>query len=127
MSQSDTIDEVARRSAARLVDIDPRLPDQVEQALAEDPLSRSADRIIDPISLGALVVSIVSLGWTVYHDIKKDRATARLDQAGRTQRLTEQLQEAGPEIGPMPSDFTPERRAQIISVIATEIVGSNPI
>ncbi len=83
MNQPNSSEEVARRSAARLVDIDPGLPDQVEQALAEDPLSRPADRILDPISLGALIASIASLGWTIYHDIKKDRGTAGLDRAGR--------------------------------------------
>ena len=127
MSPPDTIDEIARRSAARLVDIDPSLPDQVEQALAEDPLSRPADRIIDPISLGALIVRIASLGWTIYHDIKQDRATAALDQAGKSQRLTEQLQESEPELAPVPSDLSAERRARIISVIAAEIVGSDPV
>ena len=127
MNQPDIIDEIARRSAARLADIDPRLPDQVEQALAEDPLSRPAERVIDPISLGALVVSIASLGWTVYHDTRKDRATAKLDRAGKIGRLTEQLREARPEIASAPSDITPERRTQIISVIAAEIIGSDPV
>ena len=100
MNQPDGSEEVARRSAARLVDIDPGLPDQVEQALAEDPLSRPADRILDPISLGALIVSIASLGWTVYHDTKKDHDTAGLDRAGRTRHLTEQLQESELATGP---------------------------
>jgi hypothetical protein len=127
MNQSATIDEIVRRSAARLADIDARLPSQVEQVLAEDPLPRPADRIIDPISLAALVVSIVSSSWTIYHDIKKDRATEALDQAGKIRRLTEQLQEAGPELGLVPSHVTPEQRAQIIMVIATEMVGFDTI
>lgn len=65
MNEAGAIGEIARRSATRPVGIDPGLPDNVEQALAEDQLSRPAERLIDPISLGALVVSIVSLGWTV--------------------------------------------------------------
>jgi hypothetical protein len=125
MPESGAIDQIARRSAARLVGIDPGLPDQVEQALAEDQLSQPVERLIDPISLGALVVSIASLGWTVYHDIKKDHATTGLDQAGKTRRLTEQLREAEQEIGPVPADLTPGQRAQIMSVIAAEIVGSD--
>ena len=123
MSQRDRIDDIARRSAARLVDIDPILPDQVEQALADDPPSQPAERVIDPISLGALVVSIASLGWTIWHDIRKDRAVAGLHQAGKTRRLTEQLQEAGP----VPTGFTPQMHIQIIGVVAAEIVGSDPV
>ena len=112
--------------AARLVDIDPSVTDRVEQALADDPLSRPAERILEPISLGALVVSIVSLGWTVYRDIKKDRATTRLDQAEKIRRLTKQLREAEQEDGREPADLTPQQRTQIISVIAAEIVASDP-
>lgn len=62
MSDSSTIDTVARRSTARLADLDSSLPDQVEQALAADPLATPSERIVDPISLGALLVSIASLG-----------------------------------------------------------------
>jgi hypothetical protein len=126
MSQGAIVDTIARRSAAQLLDVDPRLPDQIEQALTDDPLARPAERIIDPISLGALIVSIASLGWTVYHDIKKDRTTAGLDQVGKVQRLAEQLHQAGLEIRPVPPDITPERRARIISVIAAEVVGFDP-
>ena len=52
---------IARRAAARLAaDIDPGLPDQVEQALAEDPLGHAPERVLDPISLGSLLVSLAS-------------------------------------------------------------------
>jgi len=119
------IDDVARRSAARLLEIDPGLPAQVERALAEDPLAQPADRLIDPISLGALIVSVASLGWTIYHDTKKDRAAAGVDQAGKIRRLTDQLQESDTEFGRAPP-LASEQRAQIIGAVATVIVASDP-
>ena len=108
MSQVETADDIARRSAARLVDIDPQMPQQVERALAEDPFAEPVERVIDPISLGTLIVTIASAGWTIYHDIKRDRATAGLDELGKIKRLREQLLEA--EIGDVPSDLTLKQR-----------------
>ena len=125
MSDTTTPDAIARRSAARLTGIDPDLPRHVDQALTEDPLARPAKRVIDPISLAALIVSIASLGWTIYHDTKKDRASAGLDQAAKAQRLAAQLQEDGTEAARLPANLTPEQRDTVIRVIAAEIVATD--
>jgi hypothetical protein len=123
---SDDTDAVrtARRVAARLAaDIDPGLPEQVERALAEDPLERPPERV-DPISLGALIVSIASFGWTVYRDLKKDRDAAREDPAARAKRLATRLQEEGTDAIRLPAGLTAEQRSRIIGVVAEEIVAA---
>jgi hypothetical protein len=124
MSDSNTVDTIARRSAARLTETDPDLPRHVEQALAEDPLAQTSERIIDPISLASLIVSIAALGWTIYHDIKKDRATAGLDQVGKTQRLATQLQQDG-TAARLPAALSPEQRHTVVDVIAAEIIAAD--
>jgi hypothetical protein len=54
MSDNTQVDDTARRVAARLAtDLDPALQDQVEQELARDPLEQPAERLIDPIFIGA--------------------------------------------------------------------------
>ena len=125
MSDSSTIATIARRSAARLTEIDPDLPRHVERALTEDPLARPTQRVIDPISLASLIVSLVSLGWTIYHDTKKDRASTGLDQPAKTQRLATQLQEDGTAAARLPANLTPDQRHTVLTVIASEIVATD--
>jgi hypothetical protein len=82
MSNNTGAGAIARHVAARLAaDLDPALPEQVKNELARDPLERPAERVIDPVSLGALIVSVASLGWTIYHDLKSDHASATQDKA----------------------------------------------
>lgn len=67
---------VARQAARDLaLEFGPSLPDSVEVALAVDPLDQPASKVLDPISIGALIVSVAALGWTIYHDLKRDRET----------------------------------------------------
>jgi hypothetical protein len=121
MTDNARIEGTARRVAVQLApDLDPTLPDQVQRALAEDPLDRPAERLIDPISLGALIVSIVSLGWTIYHDLKQDRAATAPDPAKDIERLSAELQ-AQPE-AERPPNITPGQHQLIIGTIAAEIV-----
>ena len=125
MSDSARTDEIARRAAARLAaDLGPALPAQVERELARDPLERPAERFLDPISLGALVVSVASLGWTVYHDLKEDRAKAGRDRAAEAERLSARLREGRVEAGRLPRDLTPERHDLVIRTVAEEVVAA---
>jgi hypothetical protein len=41
--------------------------------------SKPPQRVIEPVSLAAFVVSLASFGWTVYRDLKKDRDAAKAD------------------------------------------------
>jgi len=116
MASSPNFETVARRAAARLTDIEPNLPTQVETELKQDPLENPTERFIDPISLAALIVSIASLGWTIYHDIKKDHA----DASAKTQALKQQLKDGQAAAG-LPN-IAPAQYDHILTVVATEIV-----
>jgi hypothetical protein len=115
-------EDVARRVAAKLVDIDADLPAAVNQALAADPLQPPPGRLIDPISLASLIVGIAALGWTIYHDLKRDTVTAKLDRAGTAERLTARLQNESDAVADFPARLTGTQRLRIIHVIATEIL-----
>jgi len=124
---SDAETQIARRAAQRLAgDIDPTLPDQVEQELAKDPLEQSHERPLDPISLGGLIVSLVSLGWTIYRDLKKDREAAQ--KAAMMQRLADRLREDTRASGQLPRaserllELNPQQQTLIIEAVAQEIV-----
>ncbi len=121
---NDEADAIARRVAGRLADLHPNLPDEVDQALAEDPLALPTDRLIDPVSLAALIVSIASLGWTIYHDTKKDRAAAGLDRAAEAQHLKAHLL-ADDTAARLPPDVTFQQRDMIIGIIASEITAAD--
>ena len=79
----DIAARIARSAAGRLAGtFGHDLGDEVERELNKDPLDSRPERVLDPISLGALIVSLVSFGWTVYRDLKKDRDAAKADRAG---------------------------------------------
>ena len=127
MSDDTDAAQAARRAAARLAaDMDPGLPEQVERALAEDPLGRAPERALDPVSLGSLIVSLASFGWTVYRDIKEDRDAAQADRAARAERLAARLREDGIDAARLPVEVTVEQRNLVIGVVAEEIVAAGP-
>lgn len=116
----DAEKEIARRAAQRLASaIDANLPGQVEQEWAKDPLDPSQERALDPISLGGLIVSMASLGWTIYRDIKKDHEAVQ--KAATTQYLAGRLREEAQANGWLLS-FAPEQQALIVEGVAQEIV-----
>jgi hypothetical protein len=118
--RNDPETRIARRAAQRLAsDIDPTLLEQVEQELAKDPLEQKDEKLVDPISLAALIVSLVSLGWTVHHDVKKDRREA--EKAAETKRVADQLREEATANGWL-AKFDPQRQALIIDGIAQAVV-----
>jgi hypothetical protein len=64
----------AARAAARQLESEsiPGLPSRVELALAESYRPGQPAQYVDPTSLASLIVSIASLTWTIYADLKKD-------------------------------------------------------
>jgi hypothetical protein len=68
-------------------------------------------------------VSIASLAWTLYHDLKKDRATAAQDKTKEIEWLTAELR-AQPEAQWRPANLAPEQHELIIAAVAAEIVHS---
>ena len=128
MSDVTEIAAIARRAADRLAEgVGKALRDDVERELARDPLEEQSKRIFDPISLGALIVSLASIGWTVYRDLKKDREAAKTDRQGMESRVATLLREEDSfAAGRLPPGITADQQSLVITTIAAEIVAADP-
>ncbi|MFC8140330.1 hypothetical protein ACFUKV_00945 [Streptomyces paradoxus] len=85
---ADPVGPVARAAAQRLAaanDLD--LATDVEAALHARETTTRPDQYVDPISLGALIVSVASLAWTVYSDLRKQTPTPHRDVITRHVRI----------------------------------------
>jgi hypothetical protein len=77
---ADPVELGVRAAARRLATPhNPHLATDVEAALHTRQTTTRPDQYLDPISLGALIVSIASLAWTVYNDLKKQTPTPHRD------------------------------------------------
>jgi hypothetical protein len=128
MSDDTEVAGVARRAADRLAEtIDKGLRDDVDRELAKDPLEEQSKQFFDPISLGALIVSLASFGWTVYRDLKKDREAAKADRPAMESRVAALLlEEDGFAAGRLPPGITADQQSLMITPIAAEIVAADP-
>ena len=94
MNENVVCADVARRAADRLApSLDPGLSAAVKQELTRDPLDTRPERVFEPISFAAFIVSLASFGWTVYRDLKKDRDDAKVDRSETEARLALLLRE----------------------------------
>ena len=102
---------VARATAQRLTPTHgAALVGDVEAALHAPEDTTVPDRYLDPVSLGALIVAIASLAWTVYTDLRKNTPTPSPDVITRTIRV---------QLGPPPA-ADHASRDQIINVTVEE-------
>jgi CBS-domain-containing membrane protein len=103
----------ARAAARRLApEHGPELEAQVEAAL----YARSTNQYFDPIALGSLIVSVATLAWTVYKDLRtKTRQPQR-------ETITEQIR-ADPDLNT--NELTPEDLDKIIETVVEEITKDN--
>jgi hypothetical protein len=109
----DPVEAVARAAAERLTsEYGPRLTAQVEAALYARGSERGPEQYIDPAVLGSLIVSIATLAWTIYQDLRKKTPDPVPDVAERTLRV--QLRQH--------TDGTPDSD-KVTEVVVTEIVG----
>lgn len=84
---TDPAAEGARAAAHRLTaQYGPSLVTDVEAALHARDASGRSDQYLDPISLGSLIVSVATLAWTVYKDLKQKTRTPSADVVTRTVR-----------------------------------------
>jgi len=91
---TDPVEHIARAAAARLTaEHSAALPVDVEAALHARGSAREPDRYLDPIALGALIVSVATLAWTIYTDLKQKTPNPSPDVLARAIRV--QLREAG--------------------------------
>ena len=85
---NDPVQIGARAAAARLADEHgPHLPANVERALHTRNRPQQPDQYLDPVSIAALIVSIATLAWTVYTDLKPQAPNPSADVIARTVRV----------------------------------------
>ncbi len=128
MNENIDFADVARRAADCLApSLDPGLRAAVEQELTRDPLDTRPERVFEPISFAALIVSLASFGWTVYRDLKKDRDAAKADTRETEARLALLLREDESfAAGRLPPGMTTEQQSLILTAVAAEIVAADP-
>jgi hypothetical protein len=127
MSRETEVAVISRRAAERVAnEIDKALPQDVERELKNDPLEDRPERVFEPVSFAALIVSLASFGWTVYRDLKKDRDAAKADRAATEARLAVLLREEDHFVsGRLPGGITAERESFVLAAIAAEIVAAD--
>jgi hypothetical protein len=85
---TDPVADTARAAAERLAgELGGGLKTDVEAALHARDREARPDRYLDPISLGGLIVSVATLAWTVYKDLKAKTPTPSPDVVARTVRV----------------------------------------
>ena len=85
---TDPVAPIARAAAARLAAAHgPALTMDVEAALAHRGPAPPPQRYLDPVSLGSLVVSVATLAWTVYTDLRARTRSPSRDVLARTVRV----------------------------------------
>jgi hypothetical protein len=89
---TDSVETISRATASRLAaQGEPQVVVGVEVALASGADGRR-DQYVDPISLGALIVSVAALAWPVYTDLKSRNGKPSKEVVSRRVRI--QLQDS---------------------------------
>ncbi|WP_406343965.1 hypothetical protein [Streptomyces sp. NBC_00648] len=115
---TDPVELGVRAAARRLApQTYPGLPDDVEAALYARGAATRPDQYTDIASLGALIVSIGTLAWTVYNDLKS-RAAA----APRREVTVRHVQDRLVRDDALPPALGPAERDRIIVVTVDEIL-----
>lgn len=100
--------ERGSRAAAQCLTTPARasLADDVEVALATHDSARGPDQYTDPVALGGLIVSIATLAWTVYNDIRSRSAAAPTTDtvARHVRRQLDQADTDTPQLDPAERD-----------------------
>jgi hypothetical protein len=106
------VGRVARAAGRRLaVEHGPGLEHGVEAALHSRG-TRSGGQYLDPVSLGSLVVSVATLAWTVYQDLRTK--TERPAPEAVARRIRIELDEGGTS--------GPAELEAVVDVVVEEIV-----
>ncbi len=110
---TDPIAAAARAAAERLAaDYSPGLVSEVEAALRARSTSRRPDQYLDIVSVGALIVAIATLAWSVYSELRKNTPKPSPEV------LTRQVQT---ELREYDSPGT-EDSSHITEIVVTEII-----
>ncbi|MGH3916279.1 MAG: hypothetical protein ACRDTC_23155 [Pseudonocardiaceae bacterium] len=110
---ADPIEHSARAAAQRLAtQYGPELPVDVEAALHTRGTTQLPERYVDPISIAGLIVSVATLVWTVYNDLRTKMPEPSPAVIARTIRI--QLSDTG--------GLDPAQRDRIIDIVVEETV-----
>lgn len=78
----------ARAAADRLAaEYGRGLAGEVEEALHSSRQGRQPERYLNPVSLGSLIVSMATLAWTIYTDLRRQSPDATPGVLARTLRV----------------------------------------
>lgn len=109
--------EILRSAAQRLTSLDASLPAQVEaQIQLKEAGKTTPPSQYEPVSiaLAALLVSVASLAWTIYSDLRKSNRTPASDFVERRIRIeSEKL---------IPAGVTDQQRDLLIKTVVEETV-----
>jgi uncharacterized membrane protein YebE (DUF533 family) len=110
---TDPIAVGAHAAAIRLTpEYGPGLAADVEDALDALGMEQRPERYLDPVSLGALIVSIAGLAWTIYTDQRKKTAEPSADVVAR--HVHAELRQH--------SDTSQHDTERITEIVITEII-----
>ncbi|MGW0538603.1 hypothetical protein [Streptomyces sp. NPDC003032] len=117
---NNAIKQGARTAARRLTTpAHPVLAEDVEAALHTRQTAQEPDQYTDPVALSGLIVSIATLAWTIYNDIRgRSAAGPNADAVSRRIRL--QLDDADT---PAPQ-LDPTERDRIIDITVEETLNA---
>lgn len=111
---TDPIATTARTAAQRLSgQHGSALTAHVEAALHSSDGVQRPRQYADPVSLGGLIVSIATLVWAVYSDLRKSTPNPDRDVVARQVRVRLDREPAAADLGP-------EDRDQVIDVVVDE-------
>ncbi|MFJ1595542.1 tetratricopeptide repeat protein [Streptomyces sp. NPDC088261] len=120
----DVIEQGALAAAHRLAARHhPDLTDDVEAALATRDTAREPDQYSDPVAIGSLVVSVASLVWMVYNDIRGRSAAASATPDAVARRVRQRLAQVEAAATPAPP-LDPAERDRIIDITVEETLNA---
>ena len=110
---TDPVSVGAQAAAERLApEYGPGLIADVLAVLYTRGQERQPDRYVDPVALGSLIVSIATLAWTIYADLKKE--TPNPAPAVVARKVHFELETK--------YDADPAPPNQLIEVVVTEVI-----
>lgn len=113
---NEAIERGARAAARRMTTpTSGTLPEDVEAALATHHGTRPPDQYLDPTAVAGLIVSIATMAWTVYNDLRS-RGAADPTTDAVTRRVRQQLDR---DDIPVPQ-LDPAERDRIIDITVEE-------
>lgn len=117
---NNAITQGARAAARRLTTpACPELADDVEVALHDHGSTRRPGRYADPTALGSLIVSIATLAWTIYNDIRS-RAGSTPTSDVLARRVRGELDQSDTSRSPL----GPAERDQVIDITVEETLNA---